>query len=30
MVAAIYYITITAAVLPFLAFVADTLSRIEL
>ena len=28
--AAIYYITITAAALPFLAFVSDTLSRIEL
>lgn len=28
--AAIYYITITAAVLPFLAIISDILARIEL
>jgi hypothetical protein len=28
--AAIYYLTITAAILPFAALLADTLARIEL
>ena len=28
--AAIYYLTITAAILPFAAILADTLARIEL